>query len=107
MTAASVAQAPDEYVLQASGLTKTVTSADGDLTILKDVSFAAVRGETLAIVGPSGAGKSTLLALLAGLDTPTSGEVILDGIPRTVSSTCLPFLPNVICLWKYKLFFSI
>ncbi|MEL7022450.1 MAG: ABC transporter ATP-binding protein [Pseudomonadota bacterium] len=66
-------------VLEASGLTRTVPTADGTLTILDDVSFAAERGETLAIIGPSGAGKSTLLALLAGLDTPTRGEVVLDG----------------------------
>ena len=66
--------------LRVEGLTKTVSSADGDLTILRDVSFTAERGETLAVVGPSGAGKSTLLALLAGLDTPTSGSVTLDGV---------------------------
>ncbi|MEM6818297.1 MAG: ABC transporter ATP-binding protein [Pseudomonadota bacterium] len=66
-------------VLEARALTRTVPTVDGTLTILDDVSFTAGRGETLAIIGPSGAGKSTLLALLAGLDTPTRGEVILDG----------------------------
>jgi len=66
-------------VLEARALTRTVPTVDGTLTILDDVSFTAGRGETLAIIGPSGAGKSTLLALLAGLDTPTRGEVALDG----------------------------
>lgn len=67
-------------VLEAQSLTRTVPTTEGLLTILDDVSFSATRGETLAVIGPSGAGKSTLLALLAGLDTPTSGEVILDGV---------------------------
>ncbi len=49
------------------------------LTIVDDVSFTVERGESLAIVGPSGSGKSTLLALLAGLDVPTSGAVMLLG----------------------------
>jgi putative ABC transport system ATP-binding protein len=70
----------EDAVLKAIHLTKTVTSAEGDLTILNDVSFEIPRGQTVAIVGPSGAGKSTLLALLAGLDQPTSGDVVLDGV---------------------------
>jgi putative ABC transport system ATP-binding protein len=67
-------------LLEARSLTKKVTSPEGELTILADVSFAIAKGETAAIVGPSGAGKSTLLALLAGLDEPTSGQVRLNGI---------------------------
>lgn len=69
----------NDIVLQADNLGRTVTSADGDLTILQSVSFSARRGETLAIIGPSGAGKSTLLALLAGLDSPTTGSITLAG----------------------------
>ena len=65
--------------LVAEHLSKKVTSPEGSLTILDDVSFAIGRAESVAIVGPSGAGKSTLLALLAGLDTPTSGRVWLEG----------------------------
>ena len=67
-------------LLEARSLTKKVTSPEGELTILADVSFSIAHGKTAAIVGPSGAGKSTLLALLAGLDEPTSGEVWLSGV---------------------------
>jgi putative ABC transport system ATP-binding protein len=66
-------------VLEAHQLSKQVSSPEGTLTILSDVSFAISAGESVAVVGPSGAGKSTLLALLAGLDLPTSGEVMLNG----------------------------
>lgn len=65
-------------VLAANELSKQVSSPEGTLTILSDVSFNVARGESIAIVGPSGAGKSTLLALLAGLDLPTSGYVSLN-----------------------------
>ncbi|MEJ2604377.1 MAG: ABC transporter ATP-binding protein [Gammaproteobacteria bacterium] len=65
--------------LVAEHLAKKVNSPEGTLTILDDVSFRIARAESVAIVGPSGAGKSTLLALLAGLDTPSSGRVWLEG----------------------------
>jgi putative ABC transport system ATP-binding protein len=72
-----------ETVLKAENLTKQVNSPEGLLTIVRDVSFEIAAGEPVAIVGASGAGKSTLLALLAGLDTPTSGKVWLAGTDLT------------------------
>jgi len=65
--------------IEVIGLSKRVADASGELTILHDVDFTVGAAETLALVGASGSGKSTLLGLLAGLDTPSSGKVLLDG----------------------------
>jgi putative ABC transport system ATP-binding protein len=82
-TPSAQAQTHLEVVLKVENLTKQVSSPEGLLTIVQDVSFAIEAGERVAIVGASGAGKSTLLALLAGLDTPTSGRVLLAGTDLT------------------------
>jgi len=66
-------------VLSARGIGKTVRSGDSDLVILRDIELEITSGEALAIVGASGSGKSTLLAILAGLDTPSAGSVLLQG----------------------------
>jgi putative ABC transport system ATP-binding protein len=73
----------EDAVLTAENVTKQVSSPEGILTILSDVSFSIGKGESVAIVGASGAGKSTLLALLAGLDLPTSGRILLNGTDLT------------------------
>jgi putative ABC transport system ATP-binding protein len=65
--------------IEVIGLSKRVADASGELTILHNVDFTVQPAETLALVGASGSGKSTLLGLLAGLDTPSTGQVILDG----------------------------
>ena len=75
--------ASSSAVLAANKVTKQVSSPEGTLTILSDVSFAIDKGDSVAVVGASGAGKSTLLALLAGLDLPTEGEIWLDGANLT------------------------
>jgi putative ABC transport system ATP-binding protein len=65
--------------IEVIGLSKKVADASGELTILHSVDFTVQAAETLAIVGASGSGKSTLLGLLAGLDSPSTGKVILAG----------------------------
>ena len=72
-----------DTVLTAEKITKQVSSPEGTLTILSEVDLAIAAGETVAIIGASGAGKSTLLALLAGLDEPSSGRVLLNGVDLT------------------------
>ena len=66
-------------IVQATALTKQVSTGEDQLIILQDINLAVNAGEAVAVVGASGSGKSTLLGLLAGLDTPSSGKVHLDG----------------------------
>jgi len=73
-------------MLLARDLTKEYRSGDNKLAVLRDVSFSIPQGSFVAIVGPSGSGKTTLLGLLAGLDTPTRGQVLLDNADLTALS---------------------
>ncbi len=70
---------PEAPIIQSVNLGKQVSTGDTRLTILADISFEVRGGESVAVVGVSGSGKSTLLALLAGLDTPSTGTVRIDG----------------------------
>ncbi|HUJ50031.1 MAG TPA: ABC transporter ATP-binding protein [Bryobacteraceae bacterium] len=65
--------------IRVSGLTKSIQTATHRVDILRGIDFEIEQGEFVAIMGPSGSGKSTLLGLLAGLDNPTSGQIVLDG----------------------------
>lgn len=69
-----------KLMVQARQLGKQFASPTGQLTILQDINLDIISGESVAIIGVSGSGKSTLIGLLAGLDVPTEGKVILDGI---------------------------
>ncbi len=66
-------------MIKVSGLTKSIATATHRVDILRGLDFEIPRGQFAAIMGPSGSGKSTLLGLLAGLDSPTSGSIVLDG----------------------------
>ncbi|HTQ56042.1 MAG TPA: ABC transporter ATP-binding protein [Bryobacteraceae bacterium] len=66
-------------MIQVHGLTKTIDTGTHRVDILKGIDLEIPRGQFAAVMGPSGSGKSTLLGLLAGLDTPTSGTIFLDG----------------------------
>ncbi|HLF57142.1 MAG TPA: ABC transporter ATP-binding protein [Thermoanaerobaculia bacterium] len=67
--------------LELRQVTKRLRSGERELTIVDAVDLAVAPGEFLAVLGPSGSGKSTLLGLAAGLDRPSSGEVLIDGQP--------------------------
>jgi putative ABC transport system ATP-binding protein len=69
----------EQSIIEVQGVTKQVSDATGTLTILHDIGFTLQARQSAAIVGASGSGKSTLLSILAGLDTPTTGRVVLAG----------------------------
>lgn len=83
MPDAAAPNAETRSALHVARLGKRVPLPSGELTILEDIGFDIATGDSVAIVGASGSGKSTLLSLMAGLDTPSSGEVRLDGAPMS------------------------
>ena len=70
-------------MIELRGVSKTVLSGNQPLTILHPTDLTVASGQFVSIVGPSGSGKSTLLGLIAGLDTPSSGEIVVDGVEIT------------------------
>jgi len=72
-----------EVILEVKDLYKTFDSQQGEVTALKNINFKTHRREFVCVIGPSGCGKSTLIRILAGLETPSSGQVLLDGEPKS------------------------
>jgi putative ABC transport system ATP-binding protein len=76
----------ESAILDVQNINKIYKSAGKSLTVLHQINFSIKKGSTVAITGPSGSGKTTLLGLCAGLDQPTSGEIILNGNPLSQKS---------------------
>jgi putative ABC transport system ATP-binding protein len=76
----------ESLVVEAAGLSKRYVTATGPLDVLSDVALTVGRGETVAVTGESGSGKSTLLAMLAGLDVPSAGSLVVAGHDLVVAS---------------------
>ncbi len=72
-----------KIVMDVQNITKNLPLGRENIEILKGISFQIMSGEFVSIVGPSGSGKSTLLGIIAGLDNPTTGQVLIDGINIT------------------------
>jgi putative ABC transport system ATP-binding protein len=72
---------PSSPSLELRNVSRSLPSGRVQLSILRDISLQIPKGQFAAILGPSGSGKSTLLGLMAGLDRPTSGEILIDGVP--------------------------
>lgn len=88
--------------VQFDQIQKTFQSPDGELLALKDVSFSVEEGAFISIVGPSGCGKSTLLNILAGLETPSGGRVLLDGVPVTGATDRIGYMPQKDQLFPWR-----
>src|SRR6185436_1586042 len=80
LESAATARGRLAFMISLRDVSKTVVSGTEPLTILHPLTLDVARGEFVAIVGPSGSGKSTLLGLIAGLDAPSSGDVLIDGV---------------------------
>lgn len=76
-------QTATKIVMDVQDITKSLPLGHEKIEILKGISFQIMSGEFISIVGPSGSGKSTLLGIIAGLDNPTTGKVLIDGVDIT------------------------
>ncbi len=82
-SATSFSQGPQHVVMDIREVTKSLPLGREHIAILKGISFQIFQGDFVSIVGPSGSGKSTLLGIIAGLDTPSTGQVLVDGVDIT------------------------
>ena len=73
----------DNVVIDVRGIYKSYTLGNAEIPILRGIDLTILKGEIVALMGPSGSGKSTLLGILGGLDSPTSGRILIDGIDIT------------------------
>ena len=80
----------------------TYQSPDGEVEALRDVSFTVPEGSFVSIVGPSGCGKSTLLSLIAGLEEPTAGQILLDGVPVSGPTKSVGLMPQKDQLFEWR-----
>lgn len=80
--------------VQFDHIQKLFQSPNGEVSALQDVTFSVREGDFVSIVGPSGCGKSTLLNILAGLEQPTVGQVLLDGVPVSAASAAVGYMPQ-------------
>ena len=80
--------------VQFEHIQKIFQSPNGEVSALEDATFRVEEGDFVSIVGPSGCGKSTLLNILAGLEQPSSGQVLLDGSPVTASTPKIGYMPQ-------------
>ncbi len=80
--------------VQFDHIQKIFQSPNGEVSALEDVTFSVREGDFVSIVGPSGCGKSTLLNILAGLEQPTGGQVLLDGVPVTAATAAVGYMPQ-------------
>lgn len=80
--------------VQFDHIQKLFQAPDGEVSALEDVTFAVEESDFVSIVGPSGCGKSTLLNILAGLEQPSAGQVLLDGIPVTAATPKVGYMPQ-------------
>lgn len=88
--------------VQFDRIQKTFQSPDGEIQALADISFSVEEGAFVSIVGPSGCGKSTLLNILAGLETPSAGRVLLDGEPVQGTTDKIGYMPQKDQLFPWR-----
>ncbi len=89
-------------IVELDHIRKTFQSPDGEIEAIRDLTLSIQEGEFVSIVGPSGCGKSTLLSIVAGLEPPSGGQVLVEGVPVTSPSPALGFMPQKDQLFPWR-----